>query len=210
LAEQGLPRGIFCPRSRPELDQYVDQQHEELDLVFVGGFSRYHSRRSAALQAAALTPEITARFYLEDGRLTRLANVMPWMFGLKRHSHPPEIRAVRSGPVYGRDLYRALAGARIVFNGAVDMAGRDRGNMRCFEATGAGTLLLTDAGNYPSGFVDGETMLTYSSPEEIPAIIKNILRNPERSKTIARAGHEMVKDTYSKAKQWLLFQELAS
>ena len=97
-----------------------------------------------------------------------------------------------------------------MFNGAVDMAGRDRGNMRCFEATGAGTLLLTDAGNYPSGFVDGETMLTYSSPEEIPAIIKNILRNPERSKTIARAGHEMVKDTYSKAKQWLLFQELAS
>ena len=48
------------------------------------------------------------------------------------------------------------------------MAGGDRGNMRCFEATGCGAVLLTDSGSYPEGFVDGETMLTYSSPDEIP------------------------------------------
>jgi hypothetical protein len=206
---KGCRVAYFVPGHDPELDQYADHRNEEVDLVFVGGFSRHHSRRSAALLAAASTPAIEARFHLEDGRLTQLANRMPFMFGLRRHSHPPEIRAVRSGPVYGRDLYEALASARIVLNGAVDMAGPDRGNMRCFEATGAGALLLTDAGNYPSGFIDGTTMLTYSSPNEIPTIIKSALRDPDRTKMIASAGRKMVQDMYSKRKQWLLFQELA-
>jgi hypothetical protein len=206
---KGCRVAYFVPGHDPEIDQYADNRKEEVDLVFVGGFSRHHSRRSAALLAAALTPGIEARFHLEDGRLTQLANLMPFMLGLRRHSHPAEIRAVRSGPVYGRDLYEALASARIVLNGAVDMAGPDRGNMRCFEATGAGALLLTDAGNYPAGFVGGKTMLTYSSPEEIPTIIKGALSDPDRMKMIAIAGREMVQAIYSKRKQWLLFQELA-
>ena len=206
---KGCRVAYFVPGHDPELDQYADNRREDVDLVFVGGFSRHHSRRSAALLAAASTPAIEARFHLEDGRLTQLANKMPFMFGLRRHSHPPEIRAIRSGPVYGRDLYKALASARIVLNGAVDMAGLDRGNMRCFEATGAGGLLLTDAGDYPPGFIDGKTMLTYSSPEEIPTLIKSALRDPDRSRMIANAGREMVRKIYSKRKQWLLFQELA-
>jgi hypothetical protein len=205
---KGCRVAYFVPGHDPELDRYADQRHEEVDLVFVGGFSRHHGNRSAALLAAALTPEIQVRFHLEDGRLTQLANKMPFLFGLRRHSHPPEIRAVRSGPVYGRDLYKTLASARIVLNGAVDMAGPDRGNMRCFEATGSGALLLSDAGNYPAGFVDGETMMTYSSPEQIPTIINSALRDPDRSRMIARAGRKMVQDLYSKRKQWQFFQEL--
>ena len=206
---KGCRVAYFVPGHDPELDQYADQRREDVDLVFVGGFSRHHSRRSAALLAAASTPGIDARFHLEDGRLTQLADKMPFMFGLRRHSHPPEIRAIRSGPVYGRDLYKALASARIVLNGAVDMAGPDRGNMRCFEATGAGGLLLTDEGNYPEGFIDGKTMLTYASPDEIPALITNALANPDRSRMIANAGREMVRNVYSKRKQWQLFQKLA-
>lgn len=205
---KGCRVGYFAPGHDPELDRYADRRNEIVDLVFVGGFSRHHGRRSAALLAAALTPEIDARFHLEDGRLTQLANRLPFMLGLRRHCHPPEIRAIRSGPVYGRDLYRALASARIVLNGAVDMAGPDRGNMRCFEAAGAGALLLTDTGNYPPGFIDEKTMLTYSSPEEIPAIIKGALGDPGRSRLIADAGRQMVRDLYNKRKQWLSFQEL--
>ena len=52
----------------------------------------------------------------------------------------------------------------IFLNGAVDMAGQDRGNMRCFEAMGCGSLLLSDEGNYPASMVAGDNLVTYSAP----------------------------------------------
>ena len=35
--------------------------------------------------------------------------------------------------------------------------------MRCFEALGARSLLLSDQGNYPDGMNNGRTITTYSS-----------------------------------------------
>ena len=52
-----------------------------------------------------------------------------------------------------------------MLNGAIDMADRDRGNMRCFEAMGCGALLVSDDGNYPQGMSPGETMRAYTSAE---------------------------------------------
>jgi hypothetical protein len=46
---------------------------------------------------------------------------------------------------------RLIGSSKIVRSGAIDMAGADRGNMRCFEAMGCGALLLSDEGNYPEG-----------------------------------------------------------
>jgi spore maturation protein CgeB len=88
------------------------------------------------------------------------------------------------------------------------MAGEDRGNMRCFEATGCGAVLLTDAGRYPEGFVDGETMVAYSSSHQIPELIKRLTEDVSWARSIAEAGCTMVKDRYSKERQWAKFQEL--
>jgi spore maturation protein CgeB len=80
--------------------------------------------------------------------------------------------------------------------------------MRCFEATGCGALLLTDAGLYPDGFLDGETMVTYSSPAQIPEVIKRLVEDASWANSIARAGCAMVRDRFSKERQWAKFQEL--
>jgi spore maturation protein CgeB len=89
------------------------------------------------------------------------------------------------------------------------MAGEDRGNMRCFEAAGCGAVLLTDSGRYPAGFVDGETMVTYSSVSQIPGIIERLVADVSRANSIAQAGCAMVRDRYSKERQWAKFRELA-
>jgi hypothetical protein len=190
------------------MDAYAESRSDDFDLIFIGGFSRHHIKRGAALRAATSAPGIRVRFFLEDSRLTRLANVLPFVPGLGAYRHPNDIRAVRAGPIYGRDAYAALSRSRIVFNGAVDMAGEDRGNMRCFEATGCGAVLLTDSGRYPEGFVDGETMVTYSSIGQIPDLIKRLARDVCWANSIAKAGRAMVKDRYSKQRQWARFQEL--
>ncbi|MCK1313370.1 glycosyltransferase [Bradyrhizobium sp. 23] len=206
--QKGCRTAYFFPAHDPVMDVYASARRPEFDLVFVGGFSRHHLKRAEALKAAASTPGIRARFYLEDSRLTRVANSMPLFPGLGSYRHPEEIRTVRSGPLYGRDVYAAFAKTRIVFNGAVDMAGEDRGNMRCFEATGCGAVLLTDAGRYPDGFVSGETMLTYSSPHQIPELIQKLAADVPLAASIAQAGCAMVKDRYSKQRQWTKFREL--
>ena len=207
--QKGCRTGYFFPAHDPMMDTYAESRGNELDLIFIGGFSRHHARRAEALRAVASMSGIDMRFHLEDSRLTRLANFLPFVPGLGAYRHPREIRAVRAGPIYGRDAYSALSSARIAFNGAVDMAGLDRGNMRCFEATGCGTVLLTDAGRYPEGFVDGETMVTYSSIDQISELIKRLVKNASWAESIAKAGRAMVMDHYSKERQWARFQELA-
>jgi hypothetical protein len=206
---KGCNVAYFFPAHDPAMDAYAGSRRDDIDLIFIGGFSRHHVNRSAALRAAASVPDIRARFHLEDSRLTRLANALPFVPGLNSYRHPREIRVIRSGPLYGRDLYAALAGARVVFNGAVDMAGEDRGNMRCFEAAGCGALLLTDSGHYPEGFVDGETMVTYSSVGQIPQLIERLVADVSKASSIAQAGCAMVRDRYSKERQWAKFRELA-
>jgi len=93
-------------------------------------------------------------------------------------------------------------------NGAIDMAGPDRGNMRCFEALGSGSMLLSDEGNYPEGMTDVETMVTYSSPQQAIDKIKTFLEDSEKRLSLARAGHEMVSTRYSKEVQWKHFETL--
>jgi hypothetical protein len=206
--KKGCRAAYFFPAHDPVMDVYAAARTDDLDLIFIGGFSRHHVKRSRALRAAASAADIRARFYLEDSYLTRLANSLPFIPGLSQYRHPKEIRSIHAGPLYGREGYAAIAKTRIVFNGAVDMAGEDRGNMRCFEATGCGAVLLTDAGHYPDGFVDGKTMVTYSSAHEIPELIKRLTRETAWATSIAEEGHAMVKERYSKERQWLKFQGL--
>jgi hypothetical protein len=206
--QKGCRAAYFFPAHDPAMDAYAAARGDELDLLFIGGFSRHHVKRSQALRAAASTRGIRARFCLEESRLTRLANFLPPLPGLRTYRYPDEVREIRADPLYGRDAYAAIANSRIVFNGAVDMAGEDRGNMRCFEAAGCGAVLLTDAGRYPEGFVDGETMLQYSSPEQIPELIGELMRDETQARSIAQAGCAMVKDRYSKQLQWTKFQDL--
>jgi hypothetical protein len=206
--QKGCKVGFFFPAHDPVMDAYTESRGNDLDVIFVGGFSRHHVVRSEALKAVASTVGIRTRFHLEDSRLTRLANFLPFVPKLSSYRHPKEIRAVRAGPLYGRELYAALAAARIAFNGSIDMAGVDRGNMRCFEATGCGSILLTDAGRFPEGFVDGETMVTYSSNDQIPGLIERLVSDVAWANSIAKAGCAMVRERYSKERQWARFQEL--
>lgn len=90
------------------------------------------------------------------------------------------------------------------------MAGTDRGNMRCFEALGAGCALLSDAGSYPPGMVSGETMLSYDDATDAERKLSLLLDDPAQRNGIARRGHQMIRERYSKRAQMERFRELVS
>lgn len=200
----------FAPGHDPVMDDFASNSSRPIDVVFVGGYTRHHRQRAALLEAAvALRNEYSVHLHLDTSRLTRLAESIPGrILPLSRHRRPEVIREASQPPIFGLELYRELASAKIVLNGAIDMAGNDRGNMRCFEAMGCGALLLSDEGNYPEGMIAGVNLVTYSSPEVMVQMIRELLESEANRLKIANAGNAMVSSDYSKTRQWERFVNL--
>ena len=212
LEQQGCRTAYFFPAYDPEFGPFAARRDRPVDVLFVGGYSRHHIKRAAILEAVAkLSGEFNVVYHLDRSRLCRLAESPLGQFlPLAKHRRPQAIREATREPVFGRDYYEVLSAAKIVLNGAIDMAGADRGNMRCFEALGSGALLLSDRGIYPEGMTDGETIATYGSPEQAVAQIRTFLSASGDRTRIAQAGHEMISTRYSKEVQWKRFEALVA
>ncbi|MGY3691393.1 hypothetical protein ACVIGA_001473 [Bradyrhizobium sp. USDA 3240] len=208
---KGCRAELFFPAIDPVMEQYGHGERP-IDVAFVGGYSRYHSARGRTLeQVAALAAERKIVFCLDASRLTRLAeSAVGRLLPLQKHRRPDVIARIARLPLFGRDLYELFGTAKIVLNGAIDMAGNDRGNMRCFEAMGCGSLLVSDSGNYPEAMEEGVTMRTYDAPERAAEAISSSLRDWPQWAGIAASGRSRVQQTYSKASQWAQFSDLVA
>jgi hypothetical protein len=95
----------------------------------------------------------------------------------------------RRPPVWGREMYEVLARTRIVLNCHTDVSGRRAGNLRLYEATGVGSLLLTDAKDDLGEMFDPEReVLTYGSAAECVEKIGYFLTHADEASAIAAAG----------------------
>jgi hypothetical protein len=206
---KGCRAELFFPAHDPVMDQY-GHGHRPIDVLFVGGYSRHHSTRARTLeQVASLADTQQIVYCLDASRLTVLAEsaIGAWL-PLRKHRRPAAIAKIARPPVFGRQLYELIGSSKIVLNGAIDMAGLDRGNMRCFEAMGCGALLVSDAGNYPEGMDRDKTISTYESGADCLAEIENCLNNWSDVKQKADQGRCKIRDLYSKERQWALFEKL--
>jgi glycosyltransferase involved in cell wall biosynthesis len=212
LSRQGYRTDYFFPAYDTEMTPFALREDRPVDVVFVGGYTRRHKQRAAVLEAVAgMADAYNIVFHLDRSRLCRLAESPLGRFlPLAKHRRPAAVRAVATGAIFGRDYYEVLSSAKIVLNGSIDMPNADRGNMRCFEALGSGSLLLTDEGNYPQGMTNGATMVTYNSPEHAVSQIRMLLEAPGLRSSIAHAGHEMISTRYSKEVQWKRFEALVA
>jgi hypothetical protein len=137
-------------------------------LTFVGNLQTVHSTRLRFLEElAALVPELHIWTPHE----------------LPRRS---PLRDRRVGAVYGLDMYAVLQRSFATVNHHGDVAAYAN-NMRLYEATGVGTLLLTDAKpNLGSLFDLGDEVLAYETAEECAATF--VALTAERRDSIAGAG----------------------
>src|SRR3984893_1655413 len=202
---------LFFPALDPVMAEY-GHGDRSIDVLFVGGYSRHHTARAKILeQVASLAGTREVMFCLDSSRLTRLAesaigNLLP----LRRHRRPDGIARIAKPPVFGKQLYELIGKSKIVVNGAIDMAGNDRGNMRCFEAIGCGALLVSDAGNYPDGMKASATMEAYASPEHAAELISTCLKNWSGSAEVAARGRNRISEIYSKSLQLEHFIDLVA
>jgi spore maturation protein CgeB len=99
------------------------------------------------------------------------------------------IRSRYVGPALGIEMYQILNRSKITLNHHIDMAGCYANNLRLYEATGVGTLLITDwKKNLHELFEPGREVVSYRSPEECIELVRYYLEHDEERQAIARAG----------------------
>ena len=92
-------------------------------------------------------------------------------------------------PVFGLEMFDLLARSRVTFNIHTDAAQGYVANMRLFEATAAGTCLLTDDGlNMRDFFEPGREVVTYSGIEDCIEKATWLLDHDQERRAIAEAG----------------------
>jgi hypothetical protein len=209
--KQGCRAESFIPAVDPLMAEFA-RRDRPIDVLFVGGYTRNHRHRAKILeQVASLAGRVRVMFRLDSSRLTRLAeSPVGRLLPMRKHRRPPAIARIAESPIFGLELYELLGSAKIVLNGAIDMAGEDRGNMRCFEAMACGAMLLSDDGNYPEGMTRGQTMEVYQTGEQAVDQILKSLENWPRSAEMAARGQQVITQIYDKVSQWKRFTELAS
>lgn len=147
-------------------------QEKKYDCTFVGGISRVHENGTELLEAVARNTTVDFFGY---GR-----NILPYSSVIRRMHH---------GEVWGLDMYRILARSRITLNRHIDVAENYANNMRLFEATGCGAMLLTDAkDNLNDLFEAGKEVVAYRNPQEAVELIEHYTAHPEERDAIAKAG----------------------
>lgn len=145
---------------------------QDIDVSFVGGISRHHGKALPMLEYLARSTPIEFFGYGADS-LNRASSILP------RHH----------GEVWGLDMYRALARSRVTLNRHINVAENNANNMRLYEATGVGALLITDLkDNLGELFEVGKEVVAYSNSEEAAELIRYYIAHPEEARVIARAG----------------------
>lgn len=145
---------------------------KDVEASFVGGISRHHGKAIPVLEY-----------------LARNTPMQFFGYGANSLDHDSPIRARHHGEVWGLDMYRALTRSRITLNRHINVAENNANNMRLYEATGVGALLVTDRkDNLGELFEVGKEVVAYSSAEEAAELIRYYLAHPDEADAIALAG----------------------
>jgi len=155
---------------------------QDVDISFVGSVSADHQQRIALLEAVA------RRYDLK-------------LWGNLPRSLPSSSPLQRcfQGEVWGAEMYQTLRRSKITLNSHIDIAGREAGNMRLFEATGAGAFLLTDfKDNLHTLFEPDREVAVWRGVDDCLETIDRFLGDASGRAAIARAGQArtMAQHTY--------------
>lgn len=190
LRQMGVSSEYFRIGFDTKVLSEVGEVSKDVEASFVGGISRNHGKALPMLEYLAERTPIQ-------------------FFGYGLKSLPPSspIGRRHRGEVWGLNMYRALARSRVTLNRHIDVAENNANNMRLFEATGVGTLLVTDAkDNLGELFKVGKEVVAYSSKEEAAELITYYINNPKEAEEIARAGQvrTLAEHTYERRMQELV------
>ena len=110
---------------------------------------------------------------------------------------------------FGKEMLKTTGGYAIGFNQHGEVAGDYAANVRMFEVTGAGALLITDhKKNIRSLFEPDKEILTYKNIEECIEKLQWAISHPAEARALALAGQERALKDHSVEKRVDLLHEI--
>lgn len=172
------------------LNKIQQKGSHQYDVTHIGGYGKIHTERNKILEYAA-----------------RKIKIDFWGYGIDNLKKESPILKNFHGEAWGLDMYKILVNSKITLTGHIkEVAGDYANNMTLFEATGCGTLLITDyKSNLNTLFEIDKEIVTYKTLEELVKKIKYYLSHESERKRIAMAGQKRtLKDhTYQKRMEQL-------
>jgi hypothetical protein len=170
----GVPSALHRLAFEPAVLQRLGPRTPEIPVSFVGSLSPEHRERVDLLE-----------------RLCAAVDLAVWGPGVDGLTRGSQIRSHYRGPAWGIDMYEILQSSKITVNHHIGVAERYANNMRLFEATGVGTLLVTDQkANLEQLFEPGKELLAFRTPEECSEMIGYYLAHDADRGAVARAGQQ--------------------
>lgn len=152
----------------------VGDQPQDVEFTFIGHVSKAHQQRLELLE-----------------ELSRKTPLSCWGAGVETLPPDSPLRGRVQPPLWGYDMYRQLQRSKIALNIHIDMAEQFAANMRLYEATGVGTMLLTDwKTNLHEMFEIGVEVVAYRSIAECVELVKHYLAHDNEREAIAKAGQK--------------------
>ena len=146
----------------------------DVPVSFVGSLSIEHDSRIELLEFIARRIEL--RIWAPDIR--HLPKTSP-------------LHRCYQGEAWGRKMYQVLLRSRVTINHHGDLSEGNANNMRLYEATGCGALMLTEAArNLHEIFDAGRETMTYMSISECAAHIEHLLEHDDERARVAAAGQK--------------------
>jgi len=141
------------------------------DVTFVGGITNMHSERTEFL-----------------GELSKSIDIDCWTGDLGPLKDSPGLRY--RGSAWGRDMFEILGRSYITLNYHIDCAEDYANNMRLYEATGCGALLITDWKKNLGDLFAPDEVVSFKSTAEALDAINYYLDNREEGEMIAANGQK--------------------
>lgn len=143
-----------------------------LPVTFIGSITSAHQKGTDLIQ-----------------QLAKKIPLKIWGYGKQQLDPNSAAFKYHQGEVWGQKMYQLFSESKITLNRHISVAGKFANNLRLFEATGCGALLITDQkNNLNQLFTIDKEIVTYSSGEELVAKVKYYLTHDRERNQVARAG----------------------
>jgi len=190
--QKGIRSEVSRLAFEPNVLSCLPAENRSHGCVFVGSFHSVHQSRTKLLETLC----------------GRFPQMRIWGPGVSSLSPTSAIRSCYGGQAWGREMYEILYRSKIVVNHHGDIAPYAN-NLRLFEATGTGALLLTDwKENLREMFEPGKEVATYRGPEECIEAVSYYLEHEDARASIAHAGQQRTLRDHSYTQRMEEFVEL--
>ena len=172
--EMGIKSEYFKIGFETRLLKTIKKQKRIYPCVFIGSFSPHHIKGTRLLE-----------------KLYRHVPLHVWGQGMEYLPLNSPLRKNYHSKAWGKDMYKILAKSKIVINRHISVAGNNANNMRLYESTGMGAMLITDKKkNLKDLFVPNKEVVEYVSDEDLVKKVKYYTSHDKERQKIALSGQK--------------------